>query len=88
MEQLIAYGWNGLQILLIVSGLFCTVLGLITVVQWFKTPKAPSDDTNRINNIMSWWIGLTRPDILAHSYKAFQQDVMKNVDDVEQVKDN
>lgn len=83
MEQFVSMGWQALQLVLVVAGLFCTLLGLLTVVHWFKTPTAPSDDTNRINNIASWWIGLTRPDVLATSYKAFRQDVMANVDDVQ-----
>lgn len=83
MEQVLSLGWVVLQSVLIVAGLFCTLLGLLTVFHWFKTPKAPSDDTNRINNISSWWIGLTRPDVLATSYKFFRQDVMANVDDIQ-----
>lgn len=83
MEQFVSLGWQALQLVLIIAGLFCTLLGLLTVFHWFKTPQAPSDDTNRINNISSWWIGLTRPDVLAKSYKFFRQDVMANVDDVQ-----
>ena len=86
MEQLIVIGWQALQLVLIVAGLFCTFLGLLTVFHWFKTPSAPSDDSNRINNIMSWWIGMTRPNVLATAYKAFQQDVMSNVDDIQKTK--
>ncbi len=86
MEQFITMGWQALQLVLVVAGLFCTLLGLLTVFHWFKTPKAPSDDTNRLNNISSWWIGLTRPDVMATSYKFFRQDVMANVDDVEKTK--
>ena len=69
--------------LLSVGGIFFTLLGMLTVFHWFKTPQAPSDDSNRINNIMSWWIGLTQPDVLASAYKAFRQDVMQNIEDVE-----
>ena len=65
------------------AGITCTLIGILTVFHWFKTPTPPSDDSNRINNIQSWWIGLTRPDVLARSYKAFRQDVMKNIEDIE-----
>ena len=68
---------------LMVAGVFCTLLGMITLLHWIKTPVVPSDDSNRINNIKSWWIGMTRPEVLAASYKSFRQDVMDNVDDVE-----
>lgn len=68
---------------LLVAGTFCTLLGILTVFHWFKSAKEPADSSNRINNIMSWWFGLTRPDILAHSYRAFRQDVLDNVEDIE-----
>lgn len=83
METFLVIGWFTVQVVLMVSGLFCTLLGLLTVVHWFKTPTTPNDPSNRINNIMSWWIGLTRPDVMGTAYKAFRQDVMDNVEDVE-----
>ncbi len=83
MQEIITYGWMALQTLLIIAGLMLTGIGLLTMVHWFKTPDAPSDQSNRINNIMSWWIGLTRPDVMGKAYKAFRQDVMDNVNDVE-----
>lgn len=69
--------------LLQLTGSFCTIIGGLTVFYWLKAPKAPADSSNRINNITSWWIGLTRPEVLAHSYEAFRQDVMENVEEVE-----
>ncbi len=80
---MIDIGWAIFQLFLIVSGLFCTSIGLVTVFYWIKAPKAPNDSSNRINNIMSWWIGLTRPEVMGTSYKAFRQDVMDNVEAVE-----
>lgn len=70
--------------LLTVCGIFCTLIGALTIVQWAKTPNAPSDDSNRINNIMSWWIGLTRPEVMGAAHKAFRQDVLKNVKDIDE----
>jgi len=55
------------------------LIGLLTVVYWAKKPKSPADDSNRINNIVSWWIGLTRPEVLAKYYRFFRNDVMENV---------
>jgi hypothetical protein len=69
--------------ILSVAGIFCTLIGMLTVFHWFKSAKAPNDSSNRINNIKSWWIGLTRPDVLGRSYKAFRQDEMDNIKDVE-----
>jgi hypothetical protein len=83
MQEVLMYGWMAVQSVLIVAGLVCTGIGLLTVFQWVKTPDAPSDDSNRINNITSWWIGLTRPEVMGKAYKAFRQDVMANVEDVE-----
>jgi len=61
-------------------------IGILTQFYWIKTPVKPSDDTNRINNLISWWIGLTRPEIIAKHYKFFRQDVLQNIEDVESKK--
>lgn len=83
MDAILVIGWQILQAVLIIAGLFCTFIGTLTAFHWFKQPRFPNDDSNRINNIMSWWIGLTRPEVLGEHYKAFRQDVLKNVEDVE-----
>lgn len=62
--------------------LFPYLLGLLTIFYWCKKPKAPADDSNRINNIKSWWIGLTRTDVLARCYKAQRQDVLKQLENL------
>lgn len=59
------------------------LLGAFTIFNWLKTPKSPNDSSNRINNIVSWWIGTTRPHVLGRCYKFFRQDVMDNINDVE-----
>tara|TARA_R110000868_G_scaffold48122_1_gene156801 strand:- start:374 stop:628 length:255 start_codon:yes stop_codon:yes gene_type:complete len=71
---------------LMIAGIFCTLIGMLTVFHWFKTPKMPADDSNRLNNISSWWIGLTRPNVLAKSYQYFRNDLLDNVDAVEKDK--
>lgn len=86
MDLVVSQMWQIFQIILMIGGSLCTLLGALTIVHWFKTPTLPSDESNRINNIMSWWIGLTRPEVLAASYKAFRQDVLANVNDVEKTK--
>lgn len=68
---------------LCLAGTFCTLLGLFTVIQWMRPSKTPADESNRIGRIRSWWFGLTRPEILASSYRAFRQDELDNVIDVE-----
>lgn len=74
---------NIFLIVLIAAGTVCTIIGMITVFYWFKSPKSPANDSNRLNNIASWWIGLTRPNVLAESYTYFQNNVFKNVQQVE-----
>jgi len=73
---------NIFLITLLTAGTFCTIIGLLTVIYWLKPADEPNDKSNRINNITSWWIGLTRPEVLGTSYKLFRQDVMDNVEDV------
>ena len=70
-------------VLMVVGGLFPLCLGLLTIFYWIKPAKAPADDSNRLNNIASWWIGLTRPEVLAKSYRFFRQDIMDNVHGIE-----
>ncbi len=69
--------------ILALSGMFCTLLGLLTVFYWCKPPNHPADSSNRLNNVASWWIGLTRQEVVAECYKYFRQDVMDNVKDVD-----
>ena len=73
---------NIFLITLLVAGTFSTLLGLLTIFYWFKSADKPNDESNRINNITSWWIGLTRPEVLGTSYKLFRQDVMDNIKDI------
>lgn len=87
MDTALLFGWQLLQLVLIGSGLFCTLIGALTVFHWFKQPTFPNDDSNRINNIAAWWIGLTRPEVLGQYHKFFRQDVMKNVTDVDKTSD-
>lgn len=67
--------------ILSVAGIFCTLIGMLTVFYWFKTPPQPNDSSNRINNIQSWWVGLTRPNVLGEAYnKHFSKDVMEQIE--------
>ena len=64
---------------LALAGTFCTLIGMLTVWFWILKPPKPNDQSNRINNIQSWWVGLTRPDVLGKSYKHFKLDVMGQI---------
>jgi len=83
VNEILGIGWQALQVVMIIGGLFTTSIGILTVFYWIKTPKAPSDGSNRLNSITAWWIGLTRPDVLARSYKFFRQDALENVEEAE-----
>jgi len=72
-----------LKIVLAAPILWTLCLGILTQYYWVKPSKAPADESNRINRLASWWIGLTRPEVLAKSYKFFRQDVLDNVEGVE-----
>lgn len=62
------------------GGTFCTLLGILTVFHWVKKPSKPNDQSNRINNIQSWWLGLTRPEILGKAYDHFKKDVKEQME--------
>jgi|GEM_PF-2457983 hypothetical protein len=74
MIELIAY----------ISLIFPCAIGIMTIYFWCKKPKPPADDSNRINNITAWWIGLTRPEVLAMSLKYFGNDVLENIKKVQE----
>ena len=67
----------------IVAMMPCFLLGLLDFFYFIKKPKLPADESNRINNIVLWWITKTRPELFTKEYKFFTQDVMKNIRDVE-----
>ena len=73
--------------LLLLGGIFVLCVGLLTVFYWVKPSKHPADESNRINRISSWWIGLTRPEVMAWEYKYFRQDVMDNIESVQRDQD-
>lgn len=80
MISLIQNLFYTLLAVLILAGIFCTFLGILTVFHWVQSPKAPNDKSNRINNIKSWWLGLTRPEILGRAYDDFKKDVLEQVE--------
>jgi len=73
-----------IEIIGYISILFPWLLGMLTIFYWCKPAKKPADESNRINNITSWWIGLTRTDVLAISLKYFGNDVLENIKKVQE----
>jgi len=72
--------------LLIVFMLPFALVGLVVFYWVFMPSKKPADESNRINRLTALWITLKHPEIYAHAYKFFTQDVMDNVRDVEKTK--
>ena len=69
--------------LLCIGGIFPLLIGLLTIYHWAKPAKPPADESNRINRVSSWWIGLTRPEVLAQSWEYYQNDVLDNMEAIE-----
>ena len=66
-------------LILLVSGLMVSLLGLITIVQFIKTKPAPMDSSNRINHIRLWWFALTRPELFTGQFPWLKQDELDNI---------
>lgn len=67
-----------LVLVLCVSGTLLTLIGALTVLLWLKTPKAPADTSNRINNIMIWWLALNKPYLFVEQWEFLRNDVEDN----------
>lgn len=58
-------------------------IGVYTVFHWKQKPPEGNDDTNRINNIISWHIGTTRPEVMGKAWRLFQLDVFETLEAVQ-----
>ena len=67
---------------LALAGLAPTMLGVLTMVFWFKASAAPADGSNRINRIRLWWFVLTRPELFVGTFPWLTNDEYDNVQDV------
>ena len=64
---------------LIISGIFCTLIGLLTVVQIFvRSKKKPADSSNRIGHMRLWWFALTRPELFVNTFPWLKNDELDN----------
>ena len=73
-----------IEIIGYISIVFPWLLGMVTIFYWIKPNKKPADESNRINSITSWWIGLTRTEVIAISLKYFRNDVLENIKKVQE----
>ena len=76
-----------LIIILFIVGFVPWSIGMLTFFYWFKKPPEGNDSSNRINNITSWWVGLTRPEVLGKYWKMFQMDIKQIMDAVQKMYD-
>jgi heme/copper-type cytochrome/quinol oxidase subunit 2 len=67
-----------LLVLMIIAGIFATVIGLLTLVQFARSKKLPMDESNRINHIRLWWFVLTRPELFVNSFPWLKNDELDN----------
>ena len=81
--MIIEYLTLALTVVGFLSILILCLIGILTVIWWFKKPLPPADSTNRLNNVASWWKGLTRSHENAKDFHYFRQDLMDNINDVE-----
>ena len=54
-------------------------IGMLTILHFVRSPKAPADTSNRINRIRLWWFALTRPELFVDSFDWLKHDELDNV---------
>lgn len=65
--------------LLAIAGIFSTLVGLVTLVQFARNKKLPMDESNRINHIRLWWFALTRPELFVSQFEWLTKDELDNM---------
>ena len=65
--------------LLILGGLFFTLIGMFTFYHLLRPQKAPADSSNRINAFRLWWFALTREDKFVERFPWLRNDEWDNV---------
>lgn len=62
-----------------IAGTFCTLIGLLTVVQIFiLNKKGPADKSNRIGHLRLWWFALTKPELFVSEFPWLKNDEEDN----------
>lgn len=77
--ELVSWLFMLLLVVLIVSGIFATLIGVVTLVQFARTKHLPMDESNRINHIRLWWFVLTRPELFVSSFEWLKNDELDNM---------
>lgn len=63
------------------AGLFPLIIGIITVFSWLKCGKPPYDQSNRINNILLWWLATRKDERFLEIYPWLKGDVRDSLKD-------
>lgn len=80
MEMIFWFMTIATVMLLILSGLFMTGVGLLTMFHVFvRSKKSPMDSSNRINHLRLWWFVLTRPELFATTFPWLKNDEFDNI---------
>ena len=66
-------------IVLVVSGIICTLFGAFVLITLAREVAKPADSSNRINRLRLFWFALTRPELFADSFPWMKRDELDNV---------
>ena len=61
LESALLYSTYLFGILMVMSGIFVLLIGMLTVGSWALRSKRPADESNRINRIRLWWFAVSAP---------------------------
>jgi UPF0716 family protein affecting phage T7 exclusion len=70
-----------LAIILAISGIIATLIGLVTLLQFVRNKIPPADESNRINHIRLWWFVITRPELFVDTFPWMKNDEYDNIKD-------
>ena len=65
--------------LLTIAGIFCLLVGMMTVFSWCLPLKKPADTSNRFNRIRLWWFHVSAPHRFAHCFPWMKGDEVDNM---------
>ena len=73
--------WVIFKYMLMFSGIFVLLIGMMTVGSWSLRVKAPADKSNRINRIRLWWFAISAPHRFTGNFKWLYGDEVDNLKD-------
>lgn len=69
------------KIILMVAGMFPTLVGMFVLFHLLRSQKSPADKSNRINKIRLFWFALTRENLFVDTpgFEWLKEDELDNV---------